>query len=107
MFTTRMTINGFKIALIVALLGSAVLIPVSDVSPVAPLNSAWRFGIGAQHQVSERFYWGVSAEYLYGGTLDVDKQSILPVNLGGRGDVDGSYDDTGAIIAGLYGSWKF
>jgi len=79
----------------------------SDISPLLPVNSAWRFGVGAQHQVSERFYWGVSAEYLYGGTLDVDKQSILPVNLGGRGDVEGSYDDTGAVILGLYGGWKF
>ncbi len=79
----------------------------SDVSPVLPVNSAWRFGVGAQHQVSESFFWGVSAEYLYGGTLDVDKQSSRPVALGGRGDVDGSYDDTGAIIVGLYGSWKF
>ena len=79
----------------------------SDVSPVLPVNSAWRFGAGVQHQVSERFFWGVSAEYSYGGTLDVDKQSRRPVALGGRGDVDGSYDDTGAIILGLYGSWKF
>ena len=79
----------------------------SDVSPVLPVNSAWRFGVGARHQVSESFHWGVSAEYLYGGTFDVDKQSRRPVALGGQGDVDGSYDDTGAIIIGLYGSWKF
>jgi long-chain fatty acid transport protein len=79
----------------------------SKVSPLAPLNSAWRFGVGAQHQVSETFYWGVSAEYLYGGTLDTSLQGNRPVALGGRGDVDGSYDDTGAIILGLYGSWKF
>jgi long-chain fatty acid transport protein len=79
----------------------------SKVSPLAPLNSAWRFGVGAQQQVSETFYWGVSAEYLYGGTLDTSLQGNRPVALGGRGDVDGSYDDTGAIIVGLYGSWKF
>ena len=70
----------------------------SNVSPVLPVNSAWRFGVGAQHQVSATFYWGVSTEYLYGGTHDVDKQSKRPVALGGSGDVDGSYDDTGAII---------
>ncbi len=79
----------------------------SDVSPMLPVNSAWRFGVGARHQVSARFHWGVSAEYLYGGTLDVDKQSSRPVALGGRGDVEGSYEDTGAIILGLYGSWQF
>jgi hypothetical protein len=32
MFTTRMTINGFKITLVLALLGSAVLIPVSSMA---------------------------------------------------------------------------
>jgi hypothetical protein len=40
-------------------------------------------------------------------TLDVDKQGSLPVAPGGRGDVDGSYDDPGAIIVGLYGNWRF
>jgi len=79
----------------------------SDVSPMMPLNSAWRFGVGAQHQMSVSFRWGVSAEYLYGGTLDLDKQSRRPVALGGSGDVDGSYDNTGTIILALYGSWKF
>ena len=59
------------------------------------------------NQTSEGFHWGVAAEYLYGGMLDVDKQSRRPVALGGSGSVDGSYDNTGAIILGLYGSWKF
>ncbi len=39
----------------------------ASVSPLLPVNSAWRFGVGAQHQPSETFFWGVVAEYLYGG----------------------------------------
>jgi hypothetical protein len=35
----------------------------SDVSPLLPLNSAWRFGVGAQHQPSENFFWGVAVEH--------------------------------------------
>ena len=79
----------------------------SDVSPLLPLNAAWRFGVGAQHRVSKTFFWGVAAEYMYGGTLDVDLQSSRPVALGGRGDVEGSYKNTGAVFFSLYGSWTF
>jgi long-chain fatty acid transport protein len=79
----------------------------SDVSPVLPVDSAWRFGVGIQHQATKTFTWGVSAEYLYGGTLDTNLQSTLPVALGGRGNVVGSYDDIGTLFLGLYGNWKF
>lgn len=79
----------------------------SDVSPLLPVNASWRFGMGAQQQVSQTFFWGVAAEYQYGGTLDVDLQSRAPVVAGGRGNVDGSYDNTGNIIFSLYGNWTF
>jgi long-chain fatty acid transport protein len=79
----------------------------SDVSPLLPVNASWRFGMGAQQQVSETFFWGVAAEYQYGGTLDVDLQGKAPVVAGGRGDLDGSYDNTGNIFLSLYGSWTF
>jgi len=79
----------------------------SEVSPLLPVNSAWRFGVGAQHQASETFFWGVTVEYLYGGTLDTDLQDKKPVAAGGRGDVEGSYENIGTFIFGLYGSWKF
>jgi long-chain fatty acid transport protein len=79
----------------------------SDVSPLLPINASWRFGMGAQQQVSETFFWGVAAEYQYGGTLDVDLQTARPVALGGRGNVDGSYDNTANIFLSLYGSWTF
>jgi long-chain fatty acid transport protein len=70
------------------------------------VNSAWCFGVGIQHQATKTFTWGVSTEYMYGGTLDTNLQSN-PVVLGGRGNVVGSYEDTAALFLGLYGSWKF
>ena len=32
----------------------------SKVSPLLPLNAGWRFGVGAEHQASETFSWGVA-----------------------------------------------
>jgi long-chain fatty acid transport protein len=79
----------------------------ASVSPLLPVNSAWRFGVGAQHQVSETFFWGVATEYMYGGTLDTNLQSTAPVALGGRGNLVGSYDDVSTFFLALYGNWKF
>jgi long-chain fatty acid transport protein len=79
----------------------------STVSPLLPVNDAWRFGTGVQNQVSKTFSWGVAAEYAYGGTLDVDKQSTLPVELGGRGNLVGSYPDTGIFFLAANFTWKF
>jgi len=79
----------------------------SDVSPLMPLGSAWRFGVGGQQQLSKTAYWGIAAEYLYGGTLDTKLQSSRPVALGGRGNLDGSYDNTGMIFLAGYYNWQF
>jgi long-chain fatty acid transport protein len=79
----------------------------SDVSPLLPVNSAWRFGVGAQQQLSKTAFWGVAAEYLYGGTLDTSLQSTLPVALGGRGDLDGSYNTVGDLHLAAYYNWTF
>jgi len=78
----------------------------SDVSPLLPVNASWRFGMGAQQQVSKTFFWGVAAEYQYSETLDVSLQSN-PVALGGRGNVEGSYDNLANIFLSLYGDWTF
>lgn len=79
----------------------------SNVSPLLPLNTAWRFGAGADHQASETFSWGLAAELIYGGTLDTNLQSTLPVALGGRGNLVGSYDDTATYVLSFYGTWTF
>jgi len=79
----------------------------SKVSPMLPVNSAWRLGIGAQDQVGETFSWGVAAEYMYGGTLKVNEQSSVPVAVGGRGDLVGSYDNTGIVFFAGHVEWTF
>jgi len=79
----------------------------SNVSPLLPVNAAWRFGVGGEHQLSKTSSWGVAAEYLYGGTLDVNLQSAAPVALGGRGNVVGSYNNTGTIFLAAYFNVKF
>ena len=76
-----------------------------DVSPLFPVNSAWRFGIGGERQASESFKWGFTTELLYGGTLHVDKRSTLPPVLGGRGNLVGSYDQTLGVVLTVYGNW--
>ena len=77
------------------------------VSPLLPTNAAWRFGVGAEHQASKTFKWGVAAEYLYGGDLDVNLQGTTPVALGGKGSVVGTYNGVGILFLGAYGSWSF
>jgi long-chain fatty acid transport protein len=77
------------------------------ISPLLPVNAAWRFGVGAQNQASKSFSWGVAGEYLSGGTLDVNKQSVLPVALGGRGNVVGSYSNVGTYYMSANFNWKY
>jgi long-chain fatty acid transport protein len=76
-----------------------------DVSPLFPVNSAWRFGAGAERQSSDTFKWGFTGEVLYGGNLDVDQRSALPPVLGGRGDLVGGYDQALSVILTVYGNW--
>ena len=78
----------------------------STVSPLLPVDSAWRFGIGAQQQLSRASFWGFAAEYLYGGSLDT-LQTGVPVALGGRGNLVGSFNNTATIFLGAYFNWKF
>jgi len=77
------------------------------VSPLMPVDSAWRFGFGAEKQLARGSFWGVAAEYLYGGSLDTSLQSAVPVALGGRGNVVGSFNDTATIFVSGYYNWRF
>jgi long-chain fatty acid transport protein len=79
----------------------------SNVSPLLPSNSAWRFGVGGQQQLSKTAEWGIAAEYMYGGTLDTNLQSATPVALGGRGNVVGSYENVSTVFVGVYYNGKF
>jgi long-chain fatty acid transport protein len=79
----------------------------STVSPLLPANAAWRFGAGVQRWLRRTLSLGLAAEYLYGGTLDVNLQSAVPVSLGGRGNVVGSYNSIGTIFVAGYVTWTF
>lgn len=79
----------------------------NTVSPLLPVGSAWRFGAGAQNQVDKTFSWGAALEYVYGGTLDVNKQSTAPVALGGRGNLVGSYKTIDNFFLSANFNWKF
>lgn len=63
--------------------------------------------MGGQQRLSKTSYWGVAAEYLYGGSLDANLQSAAPVALGGRGNVVGSYNSAGTIFLAACYNWKF
>ena len=76
-------------------------------SPLLPANSAWRFGVGVQNEVDRSFNWGLSAEYVYGGTLDLQKTGEAPLLLGGRGDVEGAYRNIGLLFMAANFNWKF
>jgi len=78
----------------------------SNISPLMPVNSAWRFGAGAQKQIAKGQFYGFAAEYLYGGTLSTDIRA-KPVVAGGRGDLAGAYGSTGVIFLAAYFSHTF
>jgi long-subunit fatty acid transport protein len=77
----------------------------NDVSPLFPVNSAWRFGVGGEREARETYKWGFTTALIYGNNLAVDQRSTLPPLLGGRGDLVGSYDQTLAVVLTVYGNW--
>jgi long-chain fatty acid transport protein len=79
----------------------------NNVSPLLPVNSAWRLGVGGQKQESKTFSWGVAGEYVYGGSPSVNRQSAAPVMFGGRGDLSGSYQNSAVYFISANASWKF
>jgi long-chain fatty acid transport protein len=74
---------------------------------VLPANDTWRFGIGAQSLPKNGFSWGVAAEYLYGGTLNVRENPSVPVAIGGRGDLNGSFDNLSSTFISANAKWEF
>jgi long-chain fatty acid transport protein len=77
------------------------------VSPLMPANGAWRLGLGMHTTVDKRFSWGIAAEYVYSGTLDVNMHGALPVALGGRGDLVGSYEHIRSVFVSAHANWTF
>ncbi len=79
----------------------------NSVALALPVNAAWRFGIGGQKEESKTFNWGWSIEYLFGGTLNANVTGSVPVALGGRGDVVGSYNSVSFVFFAANFNWKF
>lgn len=79
----------------------------SRVTPLLPVNSAWRFGLGGEQQLSPSSKWGIAGSVIYGGTLEVEATGTLPPALGGRGSLVGEYRSTAAVVLSVYGSWAF
>jgi long-subunit fatty acid transport protein len=72
-----------------------------------PANSVWRFGIGGQREESKTFSWGWSGAYAYGCNLHANVSGGVPVAMGGRGDVVGSFNNAGVIFIAANFNWKF
>jgi long-chain fatty acid transport protein len=68
-----------------------------------PMGQAWRFGLGARYQLSDKINLGAAYEFLWGGDLSVDQGT----DTSARGRVAGSYNDTWFSFATLNLSWKF
>jgi long-chain fatty acid transport protein len=71
-----------------------------------PVNSSWRFGVGGQNKISEKFNWGMSLEYIYGGSIDVNVTGSVPVAVGGRGNIVAS-SDVGFFFVAANMNWTF
>jgi long-chain fatty acid transport protein len=81
--------------------------PGGQVSPLLPVNSAWRFGVGGEQQLDRNLKWGIAGAFLYGGTLDVAATGAVPPAAGGRGNLVGTYDTTASFVVSVYGNWSF
>jgi long-chain fatty acid transport protein len=68
-----------------------------------PLGEQWRFGLGAQHQLSAALSVGVACTFMWAGDMSVDQGSDLSL----RGRVSGSFDDAWFAITSLSLSWRF
>ena len=78
-----------------------------SVAIALPANAVWRFGIGGQKEESKAFNWGWSLEYAYGGNLHANVSGSVPVVLGGRGDVVGSFNNVGIVFFAANSNWRF
>ncbi len=68
-----------------------------------PMGQAWRFGLGAQYQLSESVNLWAAYEFVWGGNLPVDQGTEGSL----RGRVAGTYEDTWQSFFNLNLTWKF
>jgi long-chain fatty acid transport protein len=72
-----------------------------------PMGQTWRFGLGAQYQLSRSVNVGAACTVMWAGDMAVDQDSTLPAALGGRGRVSGSYEDAWFSVTSLNLTWNF
>jgi len=68
-----------------------------------PMGRAWRFGLGAQYQLSRSVNLGAAYTFMWAGDMAVDQGDDLSL----RGRVSGSYNDAWFSIATLHLTWTF
>lgn len=68
-----------------------------------PMGRAWRFGLGAQYQLSEALSLGAAGTFLWGGDMSVDQGTDVSL----RGRVSGAYEDAWFTFVSLSLAYKF
>jgi long-chain fatty acid transport protein len=68
-----------------------------------PMGQAWRFGVGAQYQLSRAINIGAAYTFMWVGDMSVDQGTDTSI----RGRVSGSYDNAWFSLATLNLTWKF
>ena len=68
-----------------------------------PMGQAWRFGLGAQYQLSRSVNVGAAATYLWTGDMPVNQGTDQSL----RGRVSGSFDNSWIAFVNLNLTWKF
>ena len=68
-----------------------------------PMGQGWRFGLGAQYQLSQAVNIGGAYTFMWVGDMSVDQGTAG----GWRGRVSGSYDSAWFSIATINLTWKF
>lgn len=81
--------------------------PNGEVALAMPTNAAWRFAVGAQNRIGKDIDWGVSLSYVVQDDLEVNRSGPVPVALGGRGTVTGSFDSPRIVFVATYLNWRF
>jgi long-chain fatty acid transport protein len=66
----------------------------------APMGQAYRFGLGAQWQISEKVNLGAAYEFMWGGNMPVTQDSAY------RGNVSGGFNDAWFSFFTLSLNWK-
>jgi len=74
-----------------------------DRTVTLPMGQAWRFGLGAQYQLSQKLNVGAAYTFMWAGDMSVDQGTDLSL----RGRVSGAYDSAWFSVASLNLIWKF